>query len=329
MARKSPFYAVEGAARWLANTAFQKPWAISIEVTHNCTADCEHCDKGNVIPNEIQASAGEYRKIVDALRPLVVQVSGGEPLMRKDILDIVETLKNPGRIPFLVFVTNASLLTEKKYDRLKLAGVDEFSISLDFPDERHDSNRRIPGLFNHLKGLIPKLSAKGNNDITMITAVTRKNYPYLADMLRLVGNWGARYNLSMYTAGRTKDDSLSITGPDLKPFRHIMDQIIEEKRKGAAVFSTEPVLNRYYAFFENGCKAGGCRAGIRSLVVNPDGSLCPCAMKKDTAFRTHRELKERFARTNGCSECFISLRANTEKPFKELVRDMWSARDRI
>jgi MoaA/NifB/PqqE/SkfB family radical SAM enzyme len=326
MTIKNPFYEIEGASRWMVNTAMRKPWAISIEITHNCTANCEHCDKGDVIPDEKQADAEEYRKITERLRPLVVQVSGGEPLMRADVPDIVRALKKPGRIPYLVLATNASLLDEGKYDELKRAGIDEFSVSLDFPDGRHDENRRIPGLFAHLDRLIPSLAAKGNRDITVITAVTGRNYPYLMDMVRVTQRWGARYNLSMYTAGRTKDHSLSITGDDLKPFRHIMDQVIEEARRGANLFSTGPVLNRYYDFFANGCKAGGCKAGIRSLVVNPDGSLCPCAMKKHTAFRTLRELKSQFAESNQCDECFISLRANTEKPFRELVRDIGSAR---
>jgi MoaA/NifB/PqqE/SkfB family radical SAM enzyme len=323
---KNPFYEIEGASRWLVNTALRKPWAISIEITHNCTANCAHCDKGDVIPGEKQAGAEEYRKIAESLRPIVVQVSGGEPLMRPDVLDIIRVLKKPGRIPYLVLATNASLLDEKKYEELRIAGIEEFSISLDFPDARHDENRKIPGLFGHLERLVPRLAARGNRDITMITAVTRSNYPYLMDMVRMTRGWGVRYNLSMYTSGRTKDRSLSITGEDLKPFRRVMDQVIGESRRGANLFSTEPVLNRYYDFFANGCRAGGCKAGIRSLVVNPDGSLCPCAMKKHTAFRTLGELKKRFAETNQCDECFISLRANTEKPFRELVRDIGSAR---
>jgi MoaA/NifB/PqqE/SkfB family radical SAM enzyme len=320
-----PLILLQGPVRWVWNTLSQKPWAISIEVTHNCTANCFHCDKGEVIPGEKQASAEEYRRIVDSIRPLVVQISGGEPLMRKDILEIIRTQKNPGRLPVIVFVTNASLLTEEKYDALKRAGVDQFSISLDFPDERHDENRRVPGLFARLDKLIPKLTARGNDDVTMITAVHRKNYASLPDMLAVVRRWGARYNLSMYTAGRTGDDDLLISSPDdLAAFRKILDRLIEERRKGAWFFSTEAVMNRYYAFFANHASAKGCKAGIRSLVVNPDGSLCPCAMKKTTTFATHGELKKRFSKSNTCDNCFISLRANTEKPLRELVRDIWA-----
>ena len=330
MIKRSRFYALQGAYRWIWNILMQKPWAISIEVTHNCTANCEHCDKGELIKDEKQASPEEYYRIYEQIRPLVVQISGGEPLLRGDILDIVRIFHNPGYLPYIVLVTNASLLTEEKYEQFKEAGVDQFSISIDFPDERHDENRKIPGLFKHLNDLIPKLTAKGNNDITMITAVTRKNYPFLLDNLRIVEKWDARLNLSMYTAGRTGEKELLITSPeDLSAFRKIIDQLIEAKRNGACIFSSEAVLSRYYEFFKNGASAGGCKVGIRSLVVNPDGSFCPCAMNKNITFSTHKDLKKYFTKNNSCNQCFISLRANTEKPLREVVRDIWSAKSRL
>lgn len=318
---------IEAASQWIANTLAGRPWAISIEITHNCNANCKHCDKGTHIKNEKRASIEEYLRIYREAKPLVVQISGGEPMMRKDYLEIVKAFKRPGHLPYIVFVTNGGLLTEEKYDALKAAGVDKFSISLDFPDERHDENRQVKGLFSHLNDLIPKIMARGNHDVTMITAVTRQNYPCLMDNLRLVEKWGAALNFSMYTSGRTGDDDLLIRKQeDLKAFRQVVDQLIEAKRRGSPIFSSQEILNRYYAFFENGARAGGCQAGKRSFVVNPDGSICPCAMKKDITFSTHREIKHQFARHNACDQCFISLRANTEKPIREVIRDIWSAR---
>ncbi len=330
MRKRSRLYALQGAYRWMLNTALQRPWAISVEVTHNCTANCEHCDKGEFIEDEKQVTPETYYKICKQINPLVVQISGGEPLLRDDISDIVRILHNPGLLPLIILVTNASLLTEEKYHRLKEAGVDQFSISLDFPDERHDDNRKIPGHFQHLNTLIPKLAATGNDDITMITAVTRKNYPFLLDNLQVVNDWGACINFSMYTAGRTGDEDLLITKPeDISAFRKVIEQLIEAKRKGMCIFSTEAVLNRYYEFVEKGSSAGGCKAGIRSLVVNPDGSFCPCAMHKDINFTTHKELKNNFAKNNSCDQCFISLRASTEKSLGEVVRDTWALKSKL
>lgn len=329
MAGDGKWIQVEAVARWLLNTLTKKPWGISIEVTHNCTADCRHCDKGEKIANEKLATPEEYLRIYKSIRPVVVQISGGEPLLRPDVLDIIKILRNPGHLPFIVFVTNASLLTEEKYEELKEAGVHQFSISLDFPDERHDENRKIPGLFNHLSTLIPKLTARGNCDINMLTAVTRENYPHLMENLRLAESWGSRLNLSMYTAGRTEEKDLLITSPeDLAGLRKMFDQLNEARSNGARLFASEEVLDRSYQFYANGAHANNCKVGIRCLVVNPDGTFCPCAMKYDTAFKTAKELQEKFSKHNECSDCYISMRANTEKPLREMLRDVWRSQIR-
>jgi len=330
MAKKSLMLEIEAATRWITNTITGRPWAFSVEITHNCNANCRHCDKGEYIKNEKQATPAEYKKIYDESKALVVQISGGEPMMRKDYLDVVKAFKNPGHLPYIVFVCNGGLLTLEKYDELKAAGVDQFSISLDFPDERHDENRQVKGLFKHLDTLIPQIMARGNNDVTMITAVHRLNYPYLLDNLKVVQDWGAALNFSMYTAGRTGDKSLLITDPeDLKGLRKSLDDIIEAKKNGAAVFSSVDVLNRYYKFYENGCSTPHCQVGKRSFVVNPDGTITPCAMKFKQTFSSHKAIKKHFVPNNHCDECFISLRANTEKPLSEVLRDVWASRSRI
>ena len=74
-------------------------------------------------------------------------MSGGEPLLRPDLLEIVRTLK-AGCAPLRVFVnTNGALLTLPRFADLVDAGVDEVLVSLDYPDARHDAFRAIPGLF--------------------------------------------------------------------------------------------------------------------------------------------------------------------------------------
>ncbi|GAF89107.1 unnamed protein product, partial [marine sediment metagenome] len=103
----------------------------------------------------------EYGRICEEIHPTVIQIAGGEPLKRAELPEIVRVLYKPGRPPMLALVTNASLLTEENYLELRQAGIREFSISLDFPDERHDDFRRIPGLFKRLDRLIPRLRAKG------------------------------------------------------------------------------------------------------------------------------------------------------------------------
>jgi MoaA/NifB/PqqE/SkfB family radical SAM enzyme len=82
---------------------------------------------------------------MDVLRPCVVQVSGGEPLMRPDLVDIVRAIKDRNGLPYTILVSNWSLMTEERYLELRAAGINQFSVSLDFPDQRHDDFRRPPG----------------------------------------------------------------------------------------------------------------------------------------------------------------------------------------
>ena len=113
---------------------------------------------------------------MEALRPCVVQISGGEPLMRDDVVEIVRTIKNGGpRRPYTILVSNWSLMTEEKYLALRDAGIDQFSVSLDFPDARHDDFRVYPGLYSHLEDLIPRLAKLGHDDIVLNSCITSEN----------------------------------------------------------------------------------------------------------------------------------------------------------
>src|SRR5208283_1812487 len=131
------------AARMIARGTWSfcidRPLVVSFELTHSCTSDCRHCDKGGIKPEpEGLLRAEDYRRLRSALNPMAVQLSGGEPLLRKDLEEIVRAVKEPSGLPYTILVTNGRLFTEEKYLALRALGVNQFSISLDFPDARHD-----------------------------------------------------------------------------------------------------------------------------------------------------------------------------------------------
>lgn len=303
------------------NIIQNRPLAMSLEITHSCNCHCHHCDKGGVIPGEVLAPPKRFGDLVRELKPLVAQISGGEPLLRKDVFEILREIRNEGSLPHIVFVTNARLLTEEKYLELKEAGVDEFSISLDFPDDRHDTNRGLPNLYKHLDSLIPRLAAHENHDITMISVIRNDNLEDLPALAEHAIKWNVVINFTSYTPLRTDDKGLSVTGEEqLALLRKQIDYLIDFKRRTGRIFTTETTLNRYYDFFRNGSTIPHCRAGYRSLVVNPDGRVAPCAMQP-YSFDTQKDLINNFSRTNTCGSCYVSLRANTEKSLGVMIND--------
>ena len=192
-------------ARTLRNRFTNRPTVLSFEVTLSCVARCKHCDTGGYKPNEQKLAPEDFKRYIKELRPAAVQLSGGEPLLREDLPDIVRAVKNGGRMPYLIVVSNAYLLNEQRYLELKEAGADRFSISLDFPDERHDEFRRLPGLYAHLEKLIPKLASFGNRDIAMNTAITGANFLYLRELADKAHEWGVDISYSAYSIRRTGD----------------------------------------------------------------------------------------------------------------------------
>ncbi len=306
--------------RTVKNILLQRPICIALEVTHNCTANCQHCDKGEIVEdNAVGAEA--YKEICEKLSPAVIQIAGGEPLLRNDLPQIVRALYRSDRPPYLALVTNASLLTKEKYAELREAGIKQFSISLDFPDGRHSKFRRIPGLFEKLDNLVPELLAFGNGDVVINTCITRANCPYLLDIIEKVSEWGAKVNFSAYTDLRTQNPEFNLQHPeDTSKLNSIIDEIYSGNNGHGVVMTSERVLRRFSKYFEN-CYTANCRAGRRFLVVNPDGTLTPCAMFIEERYDSRRELIDRFANNNGCGRCYISIRANTEKSPWELLTD--------
>ena len=299
--------AVRIAARAVKNIILDRPISVALEVTHNCTANCRHCDKGPAVEDNALGPE-EYRKIFDRFSPTVIQIAGGEALLREDLPDIVRALNRPGKAPLLALVTNASLLTKEKYLELREAGIKEFSISIDFPDARHDSFRRIPGLFEHLENLLPELLSMGYDDVITNCCITRDNYPYLLDISRKVTEWGARLNFSTYTDLRTDDPQYNLRHPeDTEKLDAILDEMFAPGNDYYAVMNPERVMRKFNQFYKNGCHMPDCQTGRRFFIVNPDGRLTPCAMFIETRYDSREELWEKFAKENKCSGCYIAL----------------------
>jgi MoaA/NifB/PqqE/SkfB family radical SAM enzyme len=298
-----------------------RPLVVSFELTHSCTANCQHCDKGGIKPGPLGLlSAQDYGRLRADLKPMVVQLSGGEPLLRKDVAEIVRAIKEPNGLPYIILVTNGRLFTEEKYLALRRLGVNQFSISLDFPDERHDDFRRSPGLFNHLSELVPKLGRHGNVDVVLNTAITRDNLPTLRAGYEKAKEWGVQISYSCYTPLRTGSMEHYISSrEDLDLLRRTMNELLELQGKNGRITNSAWTLSGIPDFFKNG-SVPGCQAGRRFMVVTPDGGLRACSMFPET-YGSHQEVMEKFVAHNTCGGCYVSIRAYLDASFWTLLKD--------
>jgi MoaA/NifB/PqqE/SkfB family radical SAM enzyme len=210
----------------------------------------------------------------------VVQISGGEPLLRRDIVAVAKAIKQSTR-PYLILVTNGVLLSESNYLQLYEAGVNQFSVSLDFPDERHDEFRRRPGLYRRLERVLPQLAELGHSNIILNTVITRANLREVLVLAQKAMDWGVAISYSAYTALRTGNRDYCIrTEEDLKILRQSIQQLMELRKRSRHIANTKAVLLDTLKFFEQGYMPN-CKAGIRFFVVMPDGSFIPCSLYRN------------------------------------------------
>ena len=115
-------------------------------------------------------------------------------------------MARPGRLPLMVVVSNASQLSPERFLRLKHAGMDQLSISIDFPDDRHSEFRRIPGLFDRMARVIPECARLADEGgVVLNCCITSWNFRSAPDIVRLAEQWGVSVNFSAYTPLRTDD----------------------------------------------------------------------------------------------------------------------------
>ena len=305
--------------RGISSYLLNRPLTISFEVTYSCNARCKHCHLGGSIKNEKRAKPEEFAKLCYLYKPIVAQVSGGEPLLRRDLEEIIKALVVQGKAPFVVVTTNAALLKKSRYLSLRNAGVNEFSVSLDYPDERHDEFRNIPGLFKKIETLIREIKDEPRKGITLSCVVQSKNFRDLPKITQLAIDWGVKINFSTYTWLRTNNKEYMISKKDLPEFKEITNKLLELRRVHRNVFASEYIFNRMANFYRDE-GIPNCRAGNRFFIINPDATLSPCGLiKRD--YETLKELRQDFIPKNNCTSCNTSIRANCEKPALYQIRD--------
>jgi radical SAM protein with 4Fe4S-binding SPASM domain len=162
------------------------------ESTQACNLACKHCRASAVSwrdPGEL--SFDEACAMMDAMARLgspVLVFSGGEPLMRPDIFDLMAEARRRG-LPYALS-TNGTLLDDAMADKVQAAAPHRVSISLDGADpDTHDSFRQAPGAFEASLQGMRRLRARGV-EVQVNTSVTTHNLDVLPEIFELVKREG-------------------------------------------------------------------------------------------------------------------------------------------
>ncbi len=257
------------------------------EVTSRCNLKCEHCHarggEGDA-KDELTTEEGK-RKVIDALAEVSdfksLIFSGGEPLVREDIFELIEHAKTRGFYP--IVATNATLITKEVARKLKTAGTLGIAASIDSTiDEVHDGFRKHVGALRMARDGIANAAAEGMYIQVNITA-SKINKNELPEILGYADQLRAHVILlyQFIPSGRGEDNS----GLELSKEEFRNEILMAGKVQKGLHPAIAPVgLPEYWALHNvlknKGIQSDllrGCICGNGMFYVKPNGDVWPCA----------------------------------------------------
>ncbi len=170
-----------------------KPRIVAFEVTHQCRYQCLHCRaNASAKTSEQELTTSQCKRIMAGLAQYgkcVVILTGGEPLERADIYELLQFGHGLGHR--MALATCGYPINETVIERLKALNLLSLSFSLDGADpETHDTFRVMPGAFVTTLNAA-KLSQQQGIRFQINTAVTRRNAGQISDIANLALSLGA------------------------------------------------------------------------------------------------------------------------------------------
>lgn len=283
------------------NCIIKFPLIIKWNITSKCNLLCRHCFLNSYVEEPKLEKVIEIIKELNNKKVAAVCITGGEPLMRGDLEEIVQAL-HKNKIKTMI-ATNGTLLSEKRVNQLIKNGVTQYQISLDGHNKELNDYFRGKGSFSKAIYAIKELKSKGA-EVIIAHTLNKLNYVYFKNMIELAEELNSdilRFELFIPLGrGRTNQTLLEL---DNKSMQFIRDEVM--RAKAEKIIMKLPTFNSRY----------GCGAGFFNCVINSDFTLSPCDMLAETyktkAFRNVNELEDMWINSHVFNE-WRAIKVNDE-----------------
>jgi pyrroloquinoline quinone biosynthesis protein E len=256
-------------------TTIRRPTTLLAEVTYRCPLHCPYCSNPlDLAKGKAELTTGEWKRVFSEARALgVLQlgISGGEPLVRKDIEDLVAHARSIGL--YTTLVTSGLGLTRERASALKRAGIDHVQIS--FQDAEPASAERIAGTRSWERKLAAAaLVRELDLAFTVNVVLHRMNLDRIGEIIELAATLEADRvelaNTQYYGWAYENRGALMPTREQLAAAEPVVDAAIARYRGRMQILY---VLPDYYQEFPKPCMGGW---GNVYVVVAPGGQALPC-----------------------------------------------------
>ena len=254
---------------------------VSWNTTNACNMYCAHCYRDAGCRAEEELSTAEAFTLLDQIAAAGFKImifSGGEPLMRPDILDLVKHAADLKLIP--VFGTNGTLITRDMAQRLKDAGAKGMGISLDSLDRRkHDEFRSFDGAWDGaVDGM--KNCREAGLPFQIHTTVMDWNQRELEAITDFAVELGAKAHHLFFLVPTGRAASIEEEALRTREYEEVLRRVMIKQQSVPIELkpTCAPQFLRIAA--ELGIKTRfrrGCLAGLSYCIISPRGKVQPCA----------------------------------------------------
>ena len=256
------------------NNAHKPRWLLA-ELTYACPLQCPYCSNPvdySQYPTEL--STEDWKRVLTEARKMgAVQLglSGGEPLARTDLAEIVRHARGLGYYSNLI--TSGYGLTEARIVELKEAGLDHIQVSIQASTQ--ELNDHIAGTksYSH-KQDVARLVKKHGYPMVLCVVIHRQNIHQMADILAMASELGADYlelaNTQYYGWAHKNRDLLLPSREQFETAEKIAQDYKETVKGKMKIYYVVP---DYYEDRPKACMNGW---GTTFLTVAPDGVALPC-----------------------------------------------------
>ncbi|MEW5722711.1 MAG: mycofactocin radical SAM maturase [Thermodesulfobacteriota bacterium] len=287
----------------IAREGLSAPVNLTWEVTLGCNLRCRHCLSAAGEPRSDELSTLECRAVVDelaALKVFQVNIGGGEPFLREDLVDLLVYAHEKGLVTCVS--TNGTLVDDGLAARLSRMKLLYLQVSLDGATAEVNDPIRGRGTYRRILDGVACLARRGV-PFSLNTVLTRTNFFQLETLRALAAEYGAELRVSRFRPSGRGQESLAALGPDkdqLEAFCRWLETH-DLVRTGDSFFALTSEKRRRLGL-------DMCGAAKMTCCLSPAGEVFPCAFLQEPEFLAGRLRETRLGEIWRRAPVFLEFR---------------------
>ncbi len=307
-----------GKYAWLR--ARKRPVLLNFEVTMRCNARCGFCDYWKTPAAARHDEISDFAAIAREFSPMLVTFTGGEPTLRKDLEEIVRAVRGAVRYTYVQLITHGGMLSLERAQSLWDAGVDQFNISLDYLDGRHDTARGIPGLTVKILDIVPRMKKAGIGSVRFNTVIKNDNLDQLMPIVERAAALGGGVNFSLYTDFKNGNTSHLVANDQRRQLERVVKELLAYKRERRGIITNSDYYLEQIPRYVRGEMTEPCQSGNTTIHIDPQGMVRRCPdFKPDGPWQEYKGYEP-----IDCNACYYACRGEAQAPLRlaSRVRDV-------